>query len=83
MHVQMLGAAMVPCMILVLGAVLYKGPGKADVSFRTIVVVCTARLILLPLLGEAPVPLAAQSGLLSFSVQAVGICKALPKQLHM
>ena len=56
MPAQMLGAAMIPCMILVLGAVLYKGPGQADVSVRTIAVVCTARLILLPLLGEHRCP---------------------------
>ena len=52
MHAQILGASMIPCTMLVLGAVLYKGPGRTVLSAPTVAVVCATRLILIPLLGE-------------------------------
>lgn len=49
---QVLGAPMIPCMMMVLGAVLYKGPGSANIPARLIWGVASLRLILIPLLGE-------------------------------
>ncbi len=50
---QVLGAPMIPCMMMVLGAVLYKGPGTASVAPRLIIGVAFVRLLLIPLLGTA------------------------------
>ena len=47
---------MIPCMMMVLGAVLYKGPGSASLAPRLIVGVAFVRLLLVPLLGEPAVP---------------------------
>jgi predicted permease len=55
-HAQILGASMIPCTMLVLGAVLCKGPGHTVLSAPTVIVVCAARLILIPLLGERWAP---------------------------
>ena len=44
---------MIPCMMIVLGAVLHKGPGSVDVPARLIVGVSAFRLIIIPLLGNA------------------------------
>lgn len=45
---------MIPCMMMVLGAVLYKGPGRANVAPRLILGVAFVRLLLIPLLGARP-----------------------------
>ena len=47
---------MIPCMMMVLGAVLHKGPGSAHVPARLILGVSAFRLIIIPLTGEAPLP---------------------------
>jgi predicted permease len=44
---------MIPCMMMVLGAVLYKGPGGANVPSRLILGVAAVRLLLIPCLGRA------------------------------
>ena len=51
---RLLAAPMIPCMMLVLGAVLYKGPGSARLPARLIAGVIALRLLLMPLCG-APV----------------------------
>ena len=43
---------MIPCMMLVLGAVLHKGPGSVNVPTRLIAGVSAFRLIIIPLLGK-------------------------------
>jgi len=43
---------MIPCMMIVLGAVLHKGPGSVNVPTRLIVGISAFRLIIIPLLGE-------------------------------
>ncbi|CAL8462850.1 g2384 [Coccomyxa elongata] len=50
---EVLGAPMIPCMMMVLGAVLYKGPGTASVAPRLIIGVAFVRLLLIPLLGTS------------------------------
>ena len=42
---------MIPCMMMVLGAVLHKGPGSVNVAPRLIVGVSAFRLIIIPLAG--------------------------------
>lgn len=42
----------IPCMLLVLGATLEKGPGQARVPARMTVSLCVARLVVLPLVGS-------------------------------
>ena len=53
---QVLGTPMIPCMMMVLGAVLHKGPGSAHVPARLILGVSAFRLIIIPLAGEVPLP---------------------------
>lgn len=45
-----------------MGATLAKGPGKACPPWRVVVGVCTARLVLLPLLGTGWILLAHRTG---------------------
>ena len=52
MILQLLGMPMIPCMMMVLGAVLHKGPGSVNVAPRLIVGVSAFRLIIIPLAGE-------------------------------
>ena len=47
---------MIPCMMMVLGAVLHRGPGSAQVPARLILGVSAFRLIIIPLAGEFPPP---------------------------
>ena len=49
---QLLGMPMIPCMMMVLGAVLHKGPGSVNVPPRLIIGVSAFRLIIIPLAGE-------------------------------
>jgi hypothetical protein len=48
---RLLAAPMIPCMMLVLGAVLYKGPGSARLPARLVAGVIALRLLLMPLCG--------------------------------
>ncbi|KAK9839803.1 hypothetical protein WJX81_002851 [Elliptochloris bilobata] len=50
---RLLAAPMIPCMMLVLGAVLYKGPGTPRLPARLIAGVVALRLLLMPLCGMA------------------------------
>ena len=43
--------AMIPCMMLVLGGNLAKGPGRTDLGLATLVGITLTRLLFLPLLG--------------------------------
>lgn len=49
------GAAMIPSMMLTLGATLYKGPGAGKVPARVIIVLSISRLVLSPLIGAGVV----------------------------
>lgn len=53
---RLLAAPMIPCMMLVLGAVLYKGPGSARLPARLIAGVVALRLLLMPLCGAPDSP---------------------------
>ncbi len=47
---------MIPCAMMVLGAVLYKGPGSAAVPARLVLGVSAIRLVIAPLLGACSIP---------------------------
>lgn len=49
----MLAGAALPCMLLVLGAILCRGPGQSDLRVHVIIGVVVAKLMLVPILGEA------------------------------
>lgn len=49
----MFGDCCIPCLLLMLGATLSKGPGKACPPLRVVAGVAAARLVLMPLLGTA------------------------------
>ena len=53
MCTQVMGAGMVPSMLLVLGASLHKGPGSAILPNRVIMGVVAMRLIIMPCIGGA------------------------------
>ncbi|CAI5460324.1 unnamed protein product [Closterium sp. Yama58-4] len=59
-----LGQAMIPCILLVLGANLVKGPGASALPMRTTLAVVVTRLLVVPLLGIAIVLCADRLGLL-------------------
>ncbi|CAI5981521.1 unnamed protein product [Closterium sp. NIES-65] len=59
-----LGQAMIPCILLVLGANLVKGPGASALPMRTTLAVVVTRLVVVPLLGIAIVLCADRVGLL-------------------
>ncbi|CAI5512615.1 unnamed protein product [Closterium sp. Naga37s-1] len=59
-----LGQAMIPCILLVLGANLVKGPGASALPIRTTLAVVVTRLVVVPLLGIAIVLSADRLGLL-------------------
>ena len=69
---QVLGAPMIPCMMMVLGAVLHKGPGSAQVPARLILGVSAFRLIIIPLTGEAPLS-ACQLSMKGFTAACYGL----------
>lgn len=48
---QTFSACAVPCMIMNLGAILEKGPGKATLPWQVIAAVSAVRLLILPVLG--------------------------------
>ncbi|EFJ37789.1 hypothetical protein SELMODRAFT_73552 [Selaginella moellendorffii] len=45
------GSAMVPCMMLVLGASLAKGPGASSLGMKTTVTITVVRLLVMPAIG--------------------------------
>ncbi|KAJ7195406.1 hypothetical protein O6H91_09G040900 [Diphasiastrum complanatum] len=57
-----LAAAMVPCVMLVLGGVLSGGPGRSELGLRTTIGICFTRLVILPLVGFGVIFLAYQLG---------------------
>lgn len=59
-----LGAALVPCVMLVLGGTLSGGPGNSDLGLRTTIGISFTRLVVLPPLGIGVVLLAYRLGLL-------------------
>lgn len=62
--VEMLGALTIPCLLMVLGANLAKGPGVGTIPISCIAGVALSRLVLLPLVCAAVVLWSASSGLL-------------------
>ena len=50
--ISLLAGAALPCMLLVLGAILCRGPGRSELRVHVIVGVVIAKLIVMPLLGE-------------------------------
>lgn len=58
----MFGDCCIPCLLLMLGATLSKGPGKACPPLRVVAAVGAARLVLLPLLGTGWLVLAKTLG---------------------
>lgn len=59
-----LGAALVPCVMLVLGGTLSVGPGSSELGVRTTVGITFTRLVLLPPIGIGVVLLAHKLGVL-------------------
>lgn len=53
--ISMLGDAMIPSVMLLLGAVLHRGPTSSQLPARVILGVVIFRLLLMPLLGTEPV----------------------------
>lgn len=58
----MFGDCCIPCLLLMLGATLSKGPGQACPPWRVVTAVAAARLVLLPLLGTGWLVLAKTLG---------------------
>ena len=52
--IAMLAGAALPCMLLVLGAILCRGPGQSQLRMHEIVGVVIAKLIVMPLAGACP-----------------------------
>ncbi|XP_061339260.1 protein PIN-LIKES 2 isoform X1 [Gastrolobium bilobum] len=63
---EILGGAMVPSVMLILGGMLAEGPNESKLGLRTIIGVTVARLLVLPLLG---IGIVALSGKLNFLVE--------------
>jgi predicted permease len=59
-----LGAALVPCVMLVLGGTLSVGPGSSELGLRTTVGISLTRLVLLPPIGIGVVMLAHKLGVI-------------------
>ena len=49
---DIMAGAMIPCMMLVLGSVLHKGPGSGQVPAKVILGILGMRQILIPFLGN-------------------------------
>lgn len=58
----MFGDCCIPCLLLMLGATLSKGPGSACPPLRVVAGVAAARLVVLPLLGTGWLVLAKSTG---------------------
>ena len=61
---EVLGAGMVPAMMLTLGSTLSNGPSSANLKLSTIIAVVLTRLILVPIIGGLVVVSASSLGLL-------------------
>ncbi|XP_024516669.1 protein PIN-LIKES 6 [Selaginella moellendorffii] len=61
---NILGGAMIPCIMLVLGGNLVKGPGASELGLKTTVAITVVRLVLVPPMGIAVVSLAEKLNLL-------------------
>eukprot|EP00850_Spirogloea_muscicola_P009157 SM000051S17517 [mRNA] locus=s51:29294:31706:+ [translate_table: standard] len=61
---NVLGMAMIPSMMLVLGGNLTKGPGDSNLGWRTVVGITITRLVLLPIVGIGIIFLVDRLGLL-------------------
>lgn len=59
-----LGAALVPCVMLVLGGTLSVGPGSSELGLRTTIGITFTRLVLLPPIGIGVVLLAHKLGVI-------------------
>eukprot|EP00878_Enallax_costatus_P025236 GHUV01026992.1.p1 GENE.GHUV01026992.1~~GHUV01026992.1.p1 ORF type:complete len:321 (-),score=90.15 GHUV01026992.1:340-1302(-) len=60
--ISMFSDCCIPCLLLMMGATLSKGPGKACPPWRVVVGVCGARLLVLPVLGTGWILLAHKTG---------------------
>uniref|UniRef100_A0A0D6R0Y2 Auxin efflux carrier component n=1 Tax=Araucaria cunninghamii TaxID=56994 RepID=A0A0D6R0Y2_ARACU len=60
---QIMAAAMVPSVMLVLGGLLAEGPDKSELGMRTTIGIVFTRLVLLPIVGIGVVTLAGKLGL--------------------
>ena len=54
--VNMMADAMIPCMMLLLGSVLHKGPGTGKVPVKVILGILGMRQIVIPFLGAPSEP---------------------------
>lgn len=85
--IEMFSECCIPCLLLMMGATLAKGPGKACPPWRVVVGVCTARLLLLPLLGTGWILLAHKTGWLvapdSMFLLVMLIQNAVPTALNV
>lgn len=70
--IEMFSECCIPCLLLMMGATLAKGPGKACPPWRVVVGVCTARLVLMPLLGTGWILLAHKTGMVPGIWYSVG-----------
>lgn len=61
---EQLGAPLIPCLFLVLGANLADGPGRARMPARLVASLCVSKLVLHPLLGLGACLAASRAGLL-------------------
>ncbi|KAJ7570267.1 hypothetical protein O6H91_01G112400 [Diphasiastrum complanatum] len=61
---NIMGGAMIPCIMLILGGSLVKGPGASELGTRTTVAITLARLLLIPPIGIGVVIMAEKLGLL-------------------
>jgi predicted permease len=61
--INILGTAMIPCMMIVMGSVLYKGPGSAKLPVRLIVGVVACRQVIIPAIGTAVIVSSHRAGL--------------------
>ncbi|ESQ28091.1 hypothetical protein EUTSA_v10018516mg [Eutrema salsugineum] len=62
---DIMGSAMVPSVMLVLGGMLSEGPRESTLGLRTTIGICVARLLVLPLVGIGIVMSADKLGLIS------------------
>jgi predicted permease len=76
----MFGDCCIPCLLLMLGATLSKGPGQACPPWRVVAAVGAARLVLLPLLGTGWLVLAKTLG---EEIQSGGASNTLSARLGL
>ena len=61
---DILSGAMVPCIMLVLGGSLAKGPSNCELNKKTLVGICVVRLVILPALGLGTIVALGKAGAL-------------------